>query len=100
MWKHRTVRKMRQRHESHVGIMGMRNAPPYGLVEDTEPIDALLQNADIYTLENIKNNPELMKPLNCTVLAPNGFDVVETLEKVVDYQTKIDKQNNEPQNVE
>lgn len=91
MWKHRKT-TLHPWDEPHRPLYGMRQSPPYGITDKSEEIDALLNNADIYTLENLKNNPELLKPVNCTLLNPSDFEVKQV---IVDINESLNTQQHE-----
>lgn len=78
--------------EPRLPLMTMKNNPPYGLQMCEEAPDKILSNASVYNLENLMNNPELLKPLNPTVLSPSDDDALSVAVSISDLMQAENKE--------
>lgn len=64
-----------------------RNIAPYGTSYVEPQPSVLLNNAELYKLENLLDKPDLLKPLNPTVLAPSDYDTAIAVQKVNQFMS-------------
>lgn len=53
-----------------------------------EPDNVVASHADVYTLENLKQSPELLKPVPTTMLPQSDNEVYAMVSDIVASQTK------------
>lgn len=61
------------------------NTPPYGTTYKEPSPSSLLGNAQLYKLDNLIDKPDLLKPLNCTILNPSDYDTIQAVRKVNEF---------------